>query len=60
MKITFKQGDTVAIPEGCTATIKDGVITFTIGNLIQNYLILAIISAQKNKPKPLPKLSKRF
>lgn len=29
MQITFKQGDTVAIPEGCTAEIKDGIITFS-------------------------------
>jgi hypothetical protein len=29
MEIKFTQGDTVAIPAGCTATIKDGVITFT-------------------------------
>ena len=30
MQITFKQGDTVAIPEGCTAEIKDGIITFQL------------------------------
>lgn len=29
MNIQFTQGDTVAIPEGCTAIIKDGIITFT-------------------------------
>ena len=29
MNIQFTQGDTVAIPEGCTATIKDGIITFS-------------------------------
>lgn len=29
MQITFKQGDTVAIPEGSTAEIKDGIITFS-------------------------------
>lgn len=29
MNIQFTQGDTVAIPAGCTATIKDGVITFS-------------------------------
>lgn len=29
MQITFKQGDTVAISEGCTAEIKDGIITFS-------------------------------
>jgi hypothetical protein len=29
MEIKFTQGDSVAIPEGCTAEIKDGVITFT-------------------------------
>ena len=29
MEIKFTQGDSVAIPTGCTATIKDGVITFT-------------------------------
>ena len=28
MQITFKQGDSIIIPEGCTATIKDGIITF--------------------------------
>ena len=28
MNIQFSKGDTVAIPEGCTATIKDGIITF--------------------------------
>ena len=28
MNIQFTKGDTVAIPEGCTATIKDGIITF--------------------------------
>lgn len=28
MQITFKQGDSITIPEGCTATIKDGIITF--------------------------------
>ena len=28
MNIQFTQGDTVAIPAGCTATIKDGIITF--------------------------------
>lgn len=29
MNIQFSKGDTVAIPEGCTATIKDGIITFS-------------------------------
>jgi len=29
MQITFKQGDSIIIPEGCTATIKDGIITFS-------------------------------
>lgn len=29
MEIKFTKGDSVAIPEGCTAEIKDGVITFT-------------------------------
>ena len=29
MEIKFTQGDSVAIPKGCTAEIKDGVITFT-------------------------------
>ena len=29
MQITFKQGDSISIPEGCTAEIKDGVITFS-------------------------------
>ena len=28
MQITFKQGDSITIPEGCTAIIKDGIITF--------------------------------
>lgn len=28
MNIQFTQGDTVAIPAGCTAEIKDGIITF--------------------------------
>lgn len=29
MQITFTQGDSISIPEGCTATIKDGIITFS-------------------------------
>ena len=29
MNIQFSKGDTVAIPAGCTAEIKDGVITFS-------------------------------
>lgn len=29
MEIKLTQGDSIAIPEGCTAEIKDGVITFT-------------------------------
>ena len=29
MEIKFTQGDSVAIPEGCTAEIKDGIITFS-------------------------------
>lgn len=28
MEIKFKQGDSVAIPEGCKAVIKDGVVVF--------------------------------
>ena len=28
MEIKFTQGDSIIIPEGCTATIKDGIITF--------------------------------
>lgn len=29
MEIKFTQGDSVAIPEGCTAEIRDGIITFS-------------------------------
>lgn len=37
MNIQFTQGDTVAIPEGCTATIKDGIITFQQQEPEQNF-----------------------
>ena len=29
MQITFKQGDSITISEGCTAEIWDGIITFS-------------------------------
>lgn len=51
MNIQFTQGDTVAIPEGCTATIKDGIITlFTPLQEFKDGDILAVEGWNKTCP----------
>lgn len=50
MNIQFTQGDTVAIPAGCTAEIKDGVITFSPQQEFKDGDILAVGMWNKTCP----------